>query len=90
VANVVTLSLDDVAFAIWKQFPKGTRSPSIAAILKDADELRLRGQLIELLRKQIRLHKELIYALDLRLLNETTLGDSHPSDGELQKMRDLL
>lgn len=53
-ANVVTLSLNDEAFEVWKRFPKGTRSPSIAAILVHAEELLIQKQQIELLKTEIR------------------------------------
>lgn len=89
-ANVVTLSLSDEAYEVWQRFPKGTRSSSIAAMLIDAEELRIRGLLIENLRQQIRKHKELIHSMDLRILNQTTMNESHPSDAELAKMRNAL
>ena len=38
-AHTVTMSLSDEAFEVWRAFPKGTRSPSIAALLEDAKRL---------------------------------------------------
>ena len=40
-AHTVTMSLSDEAFEVWRAFPKGTRSPSIAALLEDAKRLEL-------------------------------------------------
>jgi hypothetical protein len=39
-ARTVTMSLSDEAFEVWSRFPRGSRSPSIAALLEDADRLR--------------------------------------------------
>jgi hypothetical protein len=88
-AHTVTMSLSAEAYKVWRAFPKGTRSPSIAALLVDADRLRTQDILIENLRNQITAHRAVIYQMELRILNEET-GMHYPSDASIKKNKEML
>jgi len=63
--HIVNISLDDAAFKLWDEFPRGTRSRYLREVIKDADTLRQRDLLITALRKQI--HSWQITAQETRL-----------------------
>lgn len=88
-AHTVTMSLSDEAYSVWLKFPKGTRSPSIAAILEDANKLRSQEILIEALRSQIKNNKRIMAALELRIMNEAS-NNSYPSDAEIVALKERL
>ena len=90
-AHTVTLSLSDEAYQVWRAFPKGTRSPSIAAILEDAEKLRVQELVILALRNKLKISNRLITQMDMRIMNEgLNPPTSYPSDDAINKLKELL
>lgn len=88
-AHTVTMSLSDEAYQVWRAFPKGTRSPSIAALLVDANKLRSQELLIKALRQQITNNKRIMATLELRIMNEAS-NNSYPSNAEIVALKERL
>lgn len=64
-AHTVTMSLSDEAYEVWRAFPKGKRSPSIAALLEDAHRLQEITMLLEYKDRAIDQYRNRIRVLEL-------------------------